>query len=724
MSNNFGKVTFSDPDLISGLTTATGDLIVGSGPSGLINLSVGTNGQVLTADSGEPVGLKWETPSGGGGPIALGDLTDVVNNGATGTILTFGGTTTDDFLFGQSSGLSIVTPNQNTYIGTAVGSNITSSTKSLLLGNNIFPTITTLNNTVAIGNDITGAGSNNNSVIIGNDIDGDGTNNNNLIVGRGSATTNGNITGSTILGNEAVRSGASNISNCVAVGNEALSFVGSNITSVVAIGLQSCLDITESNNIGIGNFALSGGGPGPGNLAIGVSAGDNLRNNAFSNILLGNDSCLDGMEGNRNIFAGNTLGGPNFNSVNSIGLGNTYNNCVSSTDSIVLGHRSCIEVSAITNCHFIGNDIARDFSSSTFQSTVCIGSDSLRNANDIRFSAILGNSCMNQAFDCEFCIAIGHVVLFNATICTNNVGIGDSSLLNTTSGSFNVAVGGFNTGSGITTGNRNIALGSNNMYGTVSGNNNIVIGNDTVEEITGNDNVYIGNRNSNTIPTIPNSGNRNIVIGSEGFNTGFNSGDDANVLIGDVGKNISVNRGIAIGRGGALIDANDGIIISTNGGTLRNNGDVQLGNDLTTIPSSALRFRTQLVANTAWIGGGTTGASIDNQGNIIRTPSDARLKENISDLSFSTAELMKIRPRTFNYAEKYAERFGKSGVGFIAQELSEIIPEAVNRADIEIQAEDAEEREYALGVDSAKLIPYLVSCIQELNARISALEGK
>jgi len=45
---------------------AKGDLIGGTGADTFSRLAVGTNGQVLTADSTTATGLKWATPSGGG----------------------------------------------------------------------------------------------------------------------------------------------------------------------------------------------------------------------------------------------------------------------------------------------------------------------------------------------------------------------------------------------------------------------------------------------------------------------------------------------------------------------------------------------------------------------------------------------------------------------------------------------------------------------------------
>lgn len=47
---------------------AKGDLVAGTGADAFSRLAVGTNGQVLTADSAEATGLKWATASSSSGP--------------------------------------------------------------------------------------------------------------------------------------------------------------------------------------------------------------------------------------------------------------------------------------------------------------------------------------------------------------------------------------------------------------------------------------------------------------------------------------------------------------------------------------------------------------------------------------------------------------------------------------------------------------------------------
>jgi hypothetical protein len=74
--------------------------------------------------------------------------------------------------------------------------------------------------------------------------------------------------------------------------------------------------------------------------------------------------------------------------------------------------------------------------------------------------------------------------------------------------------------------------------------------------------------------------------------------------------------------------------------------------------------------------GGSTTLSVDASGNIIRTPSDGNLKTDIKSLSHNIDRVMQLNP--VSYSWKNTERFGEqSEIGFVAQELESVVPEAV-----------------------------------------------
>lgn len=96
-------------------SAAKGDLWAGSALNVLSTLSVGTNGQILTADSTTGTGIKWATPAGGTGTVTsvamTGDGT-IYNSSITGSPITSSGTlaptlhtqTANTFLAGGISG--------------------------------------------------------------------------------------------------------------------------------------------------------------------------------------------------------------------------------------------------------------------------------------------------------------------------------------------------------------------------------------------------------------------------------------------------------------------------------------------------------------------------------------------------------------------------------------------------------------------------------------------
>jgi hypothetical protein len=97
--------------------------------------------------------------------------------------------------------------------------------------------------------------------------------------------------------------------------------------------------------------------------------------------------------------------------------------------------------------------------------------------------------------------------------------------------------------------------------------------------------------------------------------------------------------------------------------------------------------------------------------------SDVREKENITDINGSLEKILALRPVSFDW-KKTKEHIT---AGFIAQEVEEIFPEYVvnNMAN-----EGEEERKGLTGGMTGGIISHLVKAIQELSAKVEALENK
>lgn len=62
------------------LVDAKGDIIAATGNDAVTRVAAGTDGQVLTADAAQAAGVKWATPSGGGGGAAWGGITGTLSD--------------------------------------------------------------------------------------------------------------------------------------------------------------------------------------------------------------------------------------------------------------------------------------------------------------------------------------------------------------------------------------------------------------------------------------------------------------------------------------------------------------------------------------------------------------------------------------------------------------------------------------------------------------------
>ena len=155
-------------------------------------------------------------------------------------------------------------------------------------------------------------------------------------------------------------------------------------------------------------------------------------------------------------------------------------------------------------------------------------------------------------------------------------------------------------------------------------------------------------------------------------------------------------------------------------------------------------------------GGNSRGTITNNNNSAVayNTSSDYRLKENVSYSFDATTELKKLKPAKFNFIG------GDLTIeGFLAHEAATVVPQAVTGtkdetevlenvvllADGSVNTRDVTEAQWTTGkgdgiypsdstwtasktvpvyqgIDQSKLVPLLVKTIQELEARIKALE--
>jgi ABC-type transport system substrate-binding protein len=97
------------------------------------------------------------------------------------------------------------------------------------------------------------------------------------------------------------------------------------------------------------------------------------------------------------------------------------------------------------------------------------------------------------------------------------------------------------------------------------------------------------------------------------------------------------------------------------------------------------------------------------------TSSDYRLKENVDYTWDATTRLKQLKPARFNFIADPDTIFD----GFLAHEAQSVVPECAMGTHNEV---DDDGNAVYQGIDQSKLVPLLVKTIQELEARITALE--
>ncbi len=348
----------------------------------------------------------------------------------------------------------------------------------------------------------------------------------------------------------------------------------------------------------------------------------------------------------------------------------------------------------------------------------------------------------------------------SVTSGTRNTLVGRNAGTAITTGLDNTAIGGL-TLSNLSTGVDNTSIGLGALLYLQNGNGNTFVGEQSGENLaTGNYNTVLGHLAGENM-----NGSANIFIGYQAGNstTGSNkliidnSDDGTNSFIyGEMDNEIlRANAEVQVIRNSTstishldLIEttANDGSRLKFSNSTETTNNWLLYGRADNTDADSRLNIFYSGSGNIIEIYGDNTvelngqlGVNLNNPTYAIHLPnnptigtgqgranawttySDSRVKSNQQQIENGLAIINKMVPKTyFHHSGNIKNGIlnitdnGEHTLGFIAQELYEILPEAVQKP------EDENESLWSINYD--KVIPVTVKAIQELNKKIETLE--
>jgi hypothetical protein len=325
--------------------------------------------------------------------------------------------------------------------------------------------------------------------------------------------------------------------------------------------------------------------------------------------------------------------------------------------------------------------------------TMADSGDNWNGCTAVGFRALQSNTGNASVSDS---VGVGAGALYSSTTGTLNVALGNGALYSATTASSNVAVG----WKALFLHNNTDAVGIGYNAAAAMVNNPITaVGSSAAEVCTGSSVTAIGYRALRSSTT----GTDITVVGSGAFQNCV-SGCNNNTVIG-----ASAANNMTFGLSNTYVGA--AVVASTVSTT---SNEIAIGASVTGKGS-----------NTAFIGG-TSGAYNGKNVTTWETTSDERIKRNIADSSKGLVEINQLRVRNFQYKEEADMPKTEDGApvvvgldpnkqvtGFIAQEIQPVFPEAV-----------ATHAHDILSVSADPVLYAMVKAIQELTARLEALEAK
>ncbi len=410
-----------------------------------------------------------------------------------------------------------------------------------------------------------------------------------------------------------------------------------------------------------------------------------------------------------------------------------------------------------------------------------VGGSALRYVTSGSYNTAIGHQALQTNTTANNNTAVGYQAGYNVTTGTANVAVGKQAAFGLTTGQKNVAVGG-NNFYNATSASSNIVIGYNTLYSTTTGANNVAIGesalysnttasNNTAvgyqagySNTTGAANTFLGYRAGYNVQTSPS----NTILGyragenntsANGCNTfvgnyaGYsNTGGYNNTFVGARTGGLAAGYYVTTGSKNTIIGGYNGNqggldIRTSSNNIVLSDGD---GNPRYVINNSAAHFITNesdftnannaiLCVNHSTVTrgmnfhvtgtGGSDRITFQNDNGTVGTintsgsstsygtSSDYRLKENVIGLTGAADRVQQLAPKRFNFiadADKTVD-------GFLAHEVADIVPEAINGTKDEV---DDDGNPVYQGIDQSKLVPLLTAALQEALTKIDALETR
>ncbi len=306
---------------------------------------------------------------------------------------------------------------------------------------------------------------------------------------------------------------------------------------------------------------------------------------------------------------------------------------------------------------------------------------------------------------------VGKTVLQSNTTGEYNTGVGMEALNANTTGNYNTAVG-RQTLYSNTTGSSNVAMGLNALDLNTTGSDNTAIGQNALgANVNGNGNVAIGSDTGLSIT----SGTNNIAVGRNALRSTTTATDNCAFGVDALYSNTTGLYNVALGQ-----DAGNFGVGNTTG-----SNNVFIG--FRAAGSSAT------VSNTVTLGNSSI-ATLRCQQTSITSLSDARDKTDIAPLEHGLDFVKQLKPVSFEWnmrPETYTDQDGNeieiqgkvgiADIGFIAQDIVALEDSLGDADSLRLSYRDNPEK---LEVTQGRLIPILVKAIQDLTAKVEALEAE